>query len=39
MDKPFKCLECGTKLTLAEAEEAVYGDGCHGCGGSDVDIS
>ena len=35
--KPFQCLECGKKLTLKQAEHAVYGDGCPCCGGADID--
>ncbi len=35
--KPFQCMECGKKLTLKQAEHAVYGDGCPCCGGPDID--
>lgn len=35
--RPFECMECGKKMTLGQAERAVYGDGCPRCGGADVD--
>ena len=35
--KPFQCQECGKKLTLKQAEHAVYGDGCPSCGSADID--
>lgn len=35
--KSFECMECGRKMTLRQAENAVYGDGCPKCGGADID--
>ncbi len=35
--RPFQCNECGKKLTLKQAERAVYRDGCPKCGGADID--
>jgi DNA-directed RNA polymerase subunit RPC12/RpoP len=33
----FQCMECDKKLTLRQAERAVYGNGCPKCGGADID--
>ncbi len=34
----FQCMECGRKFySLTAAENAAYGDGCPGCGSTDVD--
>jgi DNA-directed RNA polymerase subunit RPC12/RpoP len=38
VSKPFKCQECGRKLSLTQAEKAMS-VGCPGCGGSDVDLA
>ena len=37
--RPFECMECGKKLTLRQAEKAVFGNGCPRCGGADIDES
>ena len=38
--KDWQCMECGKRMTLAQAERAAYGDdGCPGCGGSDIDLA
>ena len=37
-DKPFRCMECGKRLSLRQAERASYGpNGCPRCGSSDID--
>jgi Zn finger protein HypA/HybF involved in hydrogenase expression len=33
--KPFECMECGRKMTTAQAERME----CPSCGGSDIDIA
>ena len=33
----FKCFECGKKMTLKQAERAVFSNGCPKCGGVDID--
>ena len=36
--RPFQCMECGKKMTLRQAEKAMYGvNGCPKCGGADID--
>lgn len=35
--KDWQCNECSRLMTLASAERAVYGHGCPGCGGADIE--
>ena len=37
--KLWQCQECGRRMTLRQAERAVYGaDGCSRCGGTDIEL-
>lgn len=37
--RDWQCMECGKRLTLRQAERAMYGaTGCPKCGSSDIDL-
>jgi len=38
--RDWQCLECGKRLTLKAARQAMFGAyGCPKCGGSDIDLA
>jgi predicted RNA-binding Zn-ribbon protein involved in translation (DUF1610 family) len=37
--KDWQCMECGTRMTLKQAEQSSYdAEGCPNCGGADIDL-
>jgi predicted nucleic acid-binding Zn-ribbon protein len=37
--KDWQCMECGTRMTLKQAEQSSYSaEGCPNCGGADIDL-